>query len=135
MNKRAFHIVMSRLMKSYDIDTTKAAQSGHDVYIMTLEDGTSIFLMGNQQEYLNIMSPFASLEQGINTASGTLLSLLAINAWSPRHPMFTLGVDIHKMKIILSCRQALAELNDSETHKLVRTFIETVLTLQTWLRR
>ncbi|MDX5628070.1 MULTISPECIES: hypothetical protein [unclassified Brenneria] len=134
-HNRAFHIVISRLMKPYHIDTAKAEQKGHDVYIITLDDETPIFLMGNQPGYLNIMSPFISLEPDVVPPANVLLSLLSMNNWNARHPVFTLAIDTRKKKVTLSSRQPLIELDEGETHKLVSTFIETVSTLKVWIHQ
>ncbi|RLM27747.1 hypothetical protein BIY29_01290 [Brenneria alni] len=132
-SKRGFHIVMSKLMKRYQIDTEKAAENGHDVYIITLEDETQILLLGNQQDYLNIMSPVASLAPDISVRPNILLSLLSMNMWNTKHPVFNIGLDINKMQVVLSCRQALAELDEIEAYKLVGIFIDTASKLKNWL--
>ncbi|MFC3394775.1 CesT family type III secretion system chaperone [Brenneria rubrifaciens] len=130
---RGFHIVMSKLMKQYQVDAEKAEQSGHDVYIITLEDEMQILLLGNQQDYLNIMSPVAPLSPDVSMRPDVLLSLLSMNMWNTKHPVFNIGLDAEKMQVMLSCRQALAELDETETYQLVSTFIDTAAKLKSWL--
>lgn len=132
-NMRGFHFVIAKLMKQYQINAAKAAENGHDVYIITLENGMQVFLLGNQPEYLNILSPAATFTEVETIPHHVLLSLLSMNMWNTKHPVFNIGFDIHKMQIMLSCRQALAELDQSETYQLVGTFINTALKLKEWI--
>ncbi|PWC21264.1 hypothetical protein DDT52_06980 [Brenneria roseae subsp. roseae] len=132
---RGFHIVISKLMKQYQIDTAKAEENGHNVYIMTLENGLQVILLGNQQGYLNIMSAVVTLADGVTIPPPILLSLLSMNLWNTRHPVFNIGFDINKMQVVLSCRQALAELDQAETYNLVGTFIDTASELKRWITR
>ncbi|PWC15010.1 hypothetical protein B4923_02940 [Brenneria roseae subsp. americana] len=132
---RGFHIVISKLMKQYQIDTAKAEESGHSVYIMTLENELQIMLLGNQQGYLNIMSAVVTLADGVTIPPHILLSLLSMNMWNTRHPVFNIGFDINKMQVVLSCRQTLAELDQAETYNLVGAFIDTASKLKRWITR
>ncbi|QTF09513.1 hypothetical protein HC231_17530 [Brenneria izadpanahii] len=134
-SKRGFHIVMSKLMKRYQVDAEKAAENGHDVYIITLEDEMQILLLGNQQDYLNIISPVISLEPDVSARPDILLSLLSMNMWNTKHPVFNIGLDIRNMQVMLSCRQALAELDEAETYKLVGSFIDTASKLKAWINK
>ncbi|MFE8102688.1 CesT family type III secretion system chaperone [Brenneria goodwinii] len=132
---RGFHIVMSKLMKRYQVDAQKAAESGHDVYIITLEDEMQILLLGNQRDYLNIMSPVTSLAPHVGARADVLLSLLSMNMWNTKHPVFNIGLDVRNMQVVLSCRQALAELDETETYKLVSSFIDTASKLKAWINK
>lgn len=126
---------MSRLMQRFHIPSENAAQDNQDVYIVTLDNEVKIYLIGSQPDYLNIMSPFLTLPEIETTPPHILLSMLSMNMWRVRHPVFTPGLDIVRKNAVLSCRQPLAELSEAEAEKLVGSFINTVIHLKDWLQK
>lgn len=126
-----FHKIMFMLFKHYGIDVSSAPADGHDVYIMTVEQGLDIHFIGTQENYLNMVCVVSELEK--ETHHQILYDLLASNAFSPIHPVLVVGLEPQSNSVMLSTRQLLAELNSVEIFRLVEAFIDEVHALREWL--
>ncbi|MFC3396160.1 CesT family type III secretion system chaperone [Brenneria rubrifaciens] len=126
-----FHRVMRALLQQYGIDASSAEATGHEVYIMTVEDDIDIHFIGSQAGYLNIVCAVSELDRDIDKQ--TLYTLLASNSFNRVHPVLVIGLDKDTHSVVLSTRQPLAELNSADSFKLVEAFIEEATSLRAWL--
>jgi hypothetical protein len=127
-----FHLLMAELLQQYGIqhNASGAKDGNDDVYTLSLGSKLEVHIIGTQENYLNTLCIIPVEQERLEEEQ--LYTLLSANLFSLDHPIVRVGVDNNR-QLVLSSRQAIAELDSSECYRHVELIIQKAQALQEWL--
>jgi Tir chaperone protein (CesT) family len=129
---RPFQLTISALMRQLGVEGFESQlDESEDLYTVTIDEGTSVHLVGSQSGLVHLWSFPGKLSADVSRSA--LVILLAANGVTFDYPSVHVGVDRESGELMLWTRHPLAQLDAQALSALFERFVSLSARLRRWV--